>query len=365
MILHLALFGAACAQSAAAAQNIVVFDFRNSGSSASDWMGPAIAEYATLVLKSNTGFISAPREHVALHRDLLNIKPGKPLTFEKQQRIFERLAADAMVEGSYTLSNSSLKFRGSVSFAETGDIKDISFTLDHFSLDVAQEQLISRLGNALGATLKHSRKSVWGTGSDDAYENHWKGMIALQEEEYDRAEQYFKAAIKNDSGYADPRIALARVYIENKKYTSAVSQLEKCMDLAPDSAMPHYYLGVAYIKMKKRSAASSHLRDAVDKDPSNPLFRLRLGDFYKDTNLYDKALDELNSAVKLDPALAPAWYSLASIFALVKKRDKALEYLEKAVIFGGKSYARKVKKDPDFEWLSRDRKFKQILKKGQ
>ena len=96
-------------------------------------------------------------------------------------------------------------------------------------------------------------------------------------------------------------------------------------------------------------------------DPDNPLYHWQLGVFYRSTSLYDKALEELNRAVTLDPAMAPAWYELAAIYAYVKKLDKTLDNLEKAVKFGGRAYANRVKNDPEFGWLGKDKRFKQIL----
>jgi tetratricopeptide (TPR) repeat protein len=145
----------------------------------------------------------------------------------------------------------------------------------------------------------------------------------------------------------------------------AVQQLERCLAASPSNPELNFSLGTAYSRVRNQTAAGSYLRAAAKLDPDNAEYRRVLGVFYRNSNLLDKALEELDFALKLDPFYAPAWYDLASIYATVKNRDRALACLDQAVLTGGAAYVRAVKSDQDFDWLKRDARYLEIIRKTQ
>lgn len=353
--LLLPLCAAACARADAA--RVAVFDFETRQASHA-WIGACLADHAVGLLAASSGFIPAPRDTILLQRRLIGVKPGAAMSFEKKDEIAGRIHADIFVEGSFTLNKDTLEFRGTVIFREQGGAPDISFTIKPYTLEKAQAELAARISDKLGRPMKNGK---WGTSSRTAYEHYWRGRHAYETGERGRAKKSLNSAVSKDAKFVAPRIVLARMDIDAKRYNPAIKQLERCLKLDPDNSEAHFHIGIAYHKKRKQAAASTHLKAAVNSEPDNPLFHWQLGVFYRTTSLYDKALEELNRAVALDPAMAPAWYELAAIYAYVKKRDKTLDNLEKAVKYGGRAYVNRVKNDPEFDWLSKDKRFKQIL----
>jgi tetratricopeptide (TPR) repeat protein len=358
--LILALLLPLCAAAPARAETvkIAVFDFEARQPSQA-WLGACLANHAVTLLSDANGFNPAPRDNILLQRRLMGVKPGAALPFEKKDDLSGRIGADAFIEGSFSLTKDTLEFRGTIILRRQGDAQDISFTLKPYSLEKAQSELAAKISGRIGRSLKNGKQ--WGTSSKPAYENYWRGRQAYETGARTRAKKALNSAVSKDSKFAAPRIVLARMDIDAKRYNPAIQQLERCLKLDSGSHEAHYYIGIAYFKKRKPAAASTHLKAAANGSPNNPLYHWQLGVFYRGTSLYDKALEELNRAVALDPAMAPAWYELAAIYAYVKKRDKTLDNLEKAVSFGGRAYASRVKKDPEFGWLSKDKRFKQIL----
>lgn len=175
---------------------------------------------------------------------------------------------------------------------------------------------------------------------------------ALYEEgKNDEAQSAFEELLGENKNSADVRYHLGMLALRRSDFEAAIKELEKAVELAPDSSEYHRRLGDAYgmkaqntgmfsamkfAKMCKRSYEA-----AVEADPANIGARLCLMDYYKEApgfiggsmkNAYAQA-DEIE---KLDPD-AGRW-ARATVLLKDNKPEEAFTYYDGALTREPASY---------------------------
>jgi tetratricopeptide (TPR) repeat protein len=91
-----------------------------------------------------------------------------------------------------------------------------------------------------------------------------------------------------------------------------------------------------------------------------------LGDLYTKKGLYKKGLEVDKKLVKLRPYDPVVYYNLSCDYSLLRKIDSSLKALRKALELGFRDF-RLIEKDPDLEFLRKDKRFEILIlefKKG-
>lgn len=106
---------------------------------------------------------------------------------------------------------------------------------------------------------------------DKAIALTYLGMINVDTGDYQTAASYFKRALSYDSGSVEiyKRLALALRYL--KKYDEAISYANQSIDRRPNDADARILLGNIYFEMARYTDAIEQYRKAVDIDPENPI----------------------------------------------------------------------------------------------
>jgi len=141
---------------------------------------------------------------------------------------------------------------------------------------------------------------------DAPYLDFFEGLVALREEDLDRAAALF--AVSEGAQEDDEDRALAAFYqayalTREERWTEAVPHLDRAVALCPEVKEYFNLRGVAAFKQKDYEAAARDFRAALDLDSGSVMDLANLGVCYKFLGDGAKALHCLGSALELDPSL--------------------------------------------------------------
>lgn len=176
----------------------------------------------------------------------------------------------------------------------------------------------------------------------DHYVQGLQHMYLRDGDEFQKAKQLFKEAIRIDPGFAQAYSGLAMVETFENIITVPTAQdmpeisiqtARKAIDLDNKDATPHAVIGLTYMFQRKYAAAAEEGQIAIDLNPSfafgyfvRGFGRLCLGEI-------EEGIESFNIAIRLSPK--DHWMGIF----LARKADGyiALEDYEKAVVWGRKA----------------------------
>ncbi len=110
----------------------------------------------------------------------------------------------------------------------------------------------------------------------------------------------------------------------------AVGELEKALELAPDSARDRVNLGLALLRAAKTDEGIAQLQKAQRQDPSIPHTWFNLGIAYKRQSKYAEAITQLEGMARRVPDEPITWYNLGVLYKLQGQPEKSLAAFERA-----------------------------------
>jgi len=171
-----------------------------------------------------------------------------------------------------------------------------------------------------------------GCGGDPAFTS---GKVYLQQKDYENAVTQLKVAIKNSPDAWEPHMWLGRTYAETDELQMASERLHAALDLAPDekasaeckNAISFYTQmfrneGNSKMEAAQYEAALAEYEKALIIDPGNADGLVNLGAAYQNLGDHDAAIDAYERAQALEP-----------------ENDTILEYLLDAYSFKAASLA--------------------------
>lgn len=96
-----------------------------------------------------------------------------------------------------------------------------------------------------------------------------QGLVHLDSDEFDKAEDAFKRAIELDDEFGPAYNHLGKVYFLQRKYYDAAHHFDRAAALMPRHAAPQYNLGLTLQSAGKTDDATEHFRKAMTLDPFN------------------------------------------------------------------------------------------------
>ena len=155
------------------------------------------------------------------------------------------------------------------------------------------------------------------------------GRLHILAKELDKAEEAFKAALKNDPASEEALTNLAYLYTEQGNFTRAVQTLESVPE--PERTGKIYAaLGFSYEQQKDYNKAVAAYRKAVESDSDNLDWQRGLAqNLFSDGQLKD-ALEQYKALAEADPQDATTLVRIAEIQRRDGQFDAALESLKKA-----------------------------------
>ncbi|MEW5773453.1 MAG: YcaO-like family protein [Thermodesulfobacteriota bacterium] len=141
---------------------------------------------------------------------------------------------------------------------------------------------------------------------DAPYLDFFEGLVALREEDLDRAAALF--AVSEGAQEDDEDRALAAFYqayalTRKERWAEAATHLDRAVALCPEVKEYFNLRGVAAFKDKNYAAAAQDFKAALDLDSGSAMDLANLGLCYKFMGDGPKALHCLGNALELDPSL--------------------------------------------------------------
>lgn len=108
--------------------------------------------------------------------------------------------------------------------------------------------------------------------ADRAAELNQEGLQFLQQGQWDRAFERFRAAIEADVGYAAAHNNLGTAYYRAERWYDAAWEFQYAIKLQPQSAEPYNNLGLVYDRIGRLDEAEKWYAEAVRLAPNEPIY---------------------------------------------------------------------------------------------
>lgn len=286
--------------------------------------------------------------------------------------IGRELNVDGVVEGTVERLGDRVRIRTQLIYAPADqhvwvqayerDVKDVLAMQAHLAGDIASEIQLT-LTSQQQARINPSR-SV----DPEAHELYLKGRYFWSKRDQDdlnKAVQYFQQAIAKDPGYGLAYSGLADAYallgdmqqakgaaeksleLDNNlaeahaslgliapfldwNWADSRKHFERAIALNPNYAPAHHWYGEAYLMpMGRVGDALMEIRKARELDPLSPAIATDLGKDLYLARRYDEATVELRRALELDPNFLSAHNWLSDTFLEQRMYPEAIAELEK------------------------------------
>ncbi|NLG83010.1 MAG: tetratricopeptide repeat protein [Firmicutes bacterium] len=180
--------------------------------------------------------------------------------------------------------------------------------------------------------------------------------------EAEEARKEYETAVRLAPDDAQVRFELGMLLVNMGRPAEAVPYLEKAAALGPKAPEYPWALGMTYKKMKKYAEAIATLEKAATLATGRMKAGILsdLGTVHAEKKDYKSAIACYERALKESPEFAPAHYNLACAYARQGKVAEAIKALAKAIELDP-GFRELAKKDPDFDPIGDDKKFKELL----
>lgn len=140
----------------------------------------------------------------------------------------------------------------------------------------------------------------------DSEAHNYLGRIYSFQGEFDKALSSYKAALKNPR-YTTPEKPywnMGLMYVRQKKYTEAVSELKNALRVNPNIVAVHNLLGEVYSKMGEKDKAIASYKEAIRITPKDINAHYNLACIYQQEGADQLADAAFNQVIALSPELA-------------------------------------------------------------
>ena len=170
----------------------------------------------------------------------------------------------------------------------------------------------------------------------DIQSHYLLALIYSSLKQFDKAAEEYETILKSFA-QADPNNVeifgyLGQLYYSQKRYTPAIEQFSKILELEPKNAEVMYLLGSLYLETSDKPKAMQLFAASIAADPEHDGSLNSLGYMYaEDDARLDEALSLVQKAVKLDPENGAYLDSLGWIYYKKGIYEEALKNLEMAM----------------------------------
>jgi Flp pilus assembly protein TadD len=160
-----------------------------------------------------------------------------------------------------------------------------------------------------------------------------RALEALGQGQTDLAIQDLTTLRDQDPNSAAVRLGLGRAHIARRDAASALTELQKAVELDPKNAEAQYQLGYVQLNMKQNAAgAVGPLGQATALQPGNNQFRTDYGAALMQAGQLDKAVEELTKVTSSDGySGSQAWLYLGAAQLQASRYKEAVGALEKSL----------------------------------
>lgn len=157
------------------------------------------------------------------------------------------------------------------------------------------------------------------------------GKAASAIDDWSDAQKYLDKVVKLNPSRVDAMALLAKVYSDQRDYTSAINTYKKVIEVDPSRAELYFEIGNIYLKTQKLTDAVQSYQKAIQLNITKKEAYLYIG------NAYEQQKDYVNAAMSYERYLlllpenpGPAQFQLGMCYSQLGQNDKALLALEDA-----------------------------------
>lgn len=158
-----------------------------------------------------------------------------------------------------------------------------------------------------------------------------KGNRAFDENDYDKAKEYYDKAIELNPEFAKAYYNRGIAYGELKDYDKAIEDNSKAIEFDPKDVSAYYNRGNAYYNLKRYYKAIEDYSKAIELNPELAKVYINRGNMYSKLKENYKAIKDFNKAIELDPEDTEAYNNRGVAYYELKEYDKAIENYSKAI----------------------------------
>ncbi|MCK9376582.1 MAG: tetratricopeptide repeat protein [Syntrophobacterales bacterium] len=118
----------------------------------------------------------------------------------------------------------------------------------------------------------------------------------------------------------------AQNYLQERKLTEALAELQQVTKQAPESPVAHLWLGKVYLFQMNFPKSEAEFKKVLALDPKNYVAMILLGRLYSyEPKKLDLAVDYLKQGLALSPDNVEGHFDLGRVYALKGDRRKAID----------------------------------------
>lgn len=141
--------------------------------------------------------------------------------------------------------------------------------------------------------------------------------------------------LKIAEGFAEDQVdvvysALAGVFINWKKYNSAIFYLQRVLNLLPDHPDALYDICFCYHQLDDLDSGIGFFQDYIDRNPFSDVGWYNLATLFNKQMLFERALEAFDYALLINDKNSLAWFNKANTFINMEEFHKALDCMYKA-----------------------------------
>lgn len=181
-----------------------------------------------------------------------------------------------------------------------------------------------RAGEALSLLLEAYR-----AGPDDFRVCHLVGLAYTKMQQFEKAAEFYRKALRLNPGFVPARKNLATVLWFSNHKVEAEREFLSIAKALPGDPVPHFYLGSMEYERRQFSKARSHFARAGDLAFNNPEALPMVLETYlasRDLSFPDRVMRQLEQAVTPDPELA---FQCGALFGRYGLYSRAILMFEK------------------------------------
>jgi len=162
---------------------------------------------------------------------------------------------------------------------------------------------------------------------------HMLALIYKQKHQYDEAEKYFKASVK-ESKQANFFLNFANFYAQTNRAELAEQNYEKAFQLNPSNMDVLYNWSLTLNLLGKYQSAIDTISKAIKLNNNQAQFYNVLGNGYKNIKQYEQAISAFNNVISRNPTDFFAWHNLGLTYRMTGKPEKAINCYNKVTSSG-------------------------------
>jgi|GEM_PF-3693450 len=157
------------------------------------------------------------------------------------------------------------------------------------------------------------------------------GLIYLQREFPEQAEEEFASALKLDPKRVEGHVGLGATHLRLKEYDRAEASIRQALALSPKEAKAYELLGDLHVAQGNYDEAMAAYQTSIQHSPRNPGAHLGLATCYRTKKVYHQAVAEYQETLKVSPDSIEAHIGLGACYYADGDHDRAEEELRRAL----------------------------------